>query len=158
QPADGAHPGAHPPAGGARPAQAARARGQRAPALLPLRLIPPRPADPDPPGDLGRAGAPPGYGPPGTGRATGSGMESPRPINPQYDDKGKGGAGIVPDLSARTVVAVFEGPDGGDAAQAAASLLRQRGVSDQDVSLVRRGHETPPAASADDTKAGTGTV
>jgi hypothetical protein len=87
-------------------------------------------------------------------------METPRPINPQYDDEGKGDAGIVPDLSKRTVVAVFDGADGagGGAAQAAAAALRQRGVAEEDISLVRRGEETPPAASADDTKAGAGTA
>jgi hypothetical protein len=85
-------------------------------------------------------------------------MESPRPINPQYDDKGKGDAGIVPNLSTRTVVAVFDGPDAPERARSAAAVLRQRGVSDEDVSLVRQGQETPPVESADDTKSGAGTV
>jgi hypothetical protein len=85
-------------------------------------------------------------------------MDSPRPIDPQYDDNGKGEAGIVPDLSARTVVAVFDGPDGAAAARSAAAALGERGVSAQDISLVRQGQETPPAASAEDTRAGAGTV
>jgi hypothetical protein len=85
-------------------------------------------------------------------------MESPRPIDPQYDDQGKGDAGIVPDLNARTVVAVFDGPDSAGSAQSAAAALGERGVSAQDISLVRQGEETPPAASAENTKAGAGTV
>ncbi|HEX2515280.1 MAG TPA: hypothetical protein VH257_11275 [Chloroflexota bacterium] len=82
-------------------------------------------------------------------------MESSKPLNPRYDDPGKGDAGAVPDLDARTVVAVF---DDVSAAAAAATALRQRGVSDDDLSIVRRGEETPPPQSADETKSGTGTV
>jgi hypothetical protein len=82
-------------------------------------------------------------------------METRKPLNPRYDDPGKGDAGAVPDLAARTVVAVF---DDADAATAAAAAVRQRGVADDDLSIVRRGEETPPAQSADDTKSGTGTV
>jgi hypothetical protein len=82
-------------------------------------------------------------------------METPRPINPRYDDPGKGPAGSVPDLRARTVVAVFDDPA---EAEAAATALRQRGVPDGDISVVRRGEETPPPQSADETKSGTGTI
>ena len=85
-------------------------------------------------------------------------MESPRPINPQYDDKGKGDGGIVPDLNARTVVAVFDGQDGADAALAAAAQLRERGVADADISIVRQGEGSAPAESSENTKAGAGTV
>jgi hypothetical protein len=82
-------------------------------------------------------------------------METPRPINPRYDDPGKGPDGSVPDLRARTVVAVFDGSAG---AEAAAAALRQRGVPDEDISVVRRGEETPPPQSADETRSGAGTV
>jgi hypothetical protein len=82
-------------------------------------------------------------------------MDAPRPLNPRYDDQGKGEAGIVPDLEARTVVAVF---DDVAAAEAAAGALHRRGLSDADISLVRQGEETPPPQSADETKSGAGTV
>jgi hypothetical protein len=82
-------------------------------------------------------------------------MDTTRPLNPRYDDPGKGDAGAVPDLAARTVVAVF---DDAAAATRAATALRQRGVSDDDLSIVRQGEETPPPQSADDTKSGSGTV
>jgi hypothetical protein len=82
-------------------------------------------------------------------------MDTPRPLNPQYDDRGKGAAGALPELDARTVVAVF---DDSEAAMAAAAALRQQGVSDEHLSLVRQGEAAPPPRSADETKSGAGTV
>lgn len=82
-------------------------------------------------------------------------LESERPLNPQYDDAGQGQAGAVPDLATRTVVAVF---DSQASAERAAGALRERGIPEGDISVVRKGEETAPAQSAEQTESGSGTV
>ncbi|MGH2370630.1 MAG: DUF3341 domain-containing protein, partial [Chloroflexota bacterium] len=68
---------------------------------------------------------------------------------------GQGPLGAVPNLQRRTVIGVF---DRYQQADAAAAALREAGHTDEQVSVVRREEGSPPAESADETKAATGTV
>jgi hypothetical protein len=87
------------------------------------------------------------------------GTQNPRVDAPGYDDRGQGPLGLVPDLSARTVVAVF---DRFDQANASFDVLRNAGYSPDDVSIVRQGEDgappQAPAQGAGETKATAGTV
>jgi hypothetical protein len=72
-----------------------------------------------------------------------------------YDDRGKGRAGSVPDLQARTVVAVFDRQrDVDDALRA----LQDSGHAPEDISVVLRDEGTPPQLSADESQSGKGTL
>jgi hypothetical protein len=73
----------------------------------------------------------------------------------KYDDRGRGVAGIVPDLQVRSVVAVFDHTSDVDDAVRA---LQQEGYQAEDISVVRRGEGTPPQLSADNSHADKGTI
>ena len=77
-----------------------------------------------------------------------------RPIGTvQYDDRGQGPSGVVPNLTARSVVAVF---DRFEDADAAAQALQRAGYPADQISVVQGPAGTPPAISASDTKTGQG--
>ena len=71
----------------------------------------------------------------------------------QYDDRGEGPSGVVPNLEARSVVAVF---DRFEDADAATHELQQAGYAADHISVVRGPAGTPPAISASDTQASKG--
>jgi hypothetical protein len=71
------------------------------------------------------------------------------------DDPGSGPQGIVPDLSARIVIGVFEHAD---AAQAAMKDLEAAGYAHDDISLVMQQPGRPPEIGAGETKANEGIV
>jgi hypothetical protein len=71
------------------------------------------------------------------------------------DDPGSGPQGIVPDLSARIVIGVFEHVD---AAQAAMKDLESVGYAHEDISLVMQQPGSPPEIGAGETKADQGMV
>jgi hypothetical protein len=73
----------------------------------------------------------------------------------QYDDRGEGPSGVVPNLAARSVVGVFDRFEDADAAMH--ELLRA-GYGADHISVVRGPAGTPPAVSASDTKASAGTA
>jgi len=73
----------------------------------------------------------------------------------QYDDRGQGPAGAVPNLGARSVIGVF---DRFEDADAAAGALQRSGFSPDKISVVRSGADTAPARSAGDTRATEGTA
>ena len=81
--------------------------------------------------------------------------ENPPVGTVQYDDRGQGPAGAVPNLDARSVVGVFD--SFGDADDAAFALQRA-GFPPDHISVVRGGGDTPPARSAEDTRASEGTA
>jgi len=71
------------------------------------------------------------------------------------DDPGTGPQGVVPDLSARIVIGVFEHVD---AAQAALKDLEAASYAHDDISLVMRQPGGPPEIGAGETKADQGMV
>jgi len=73
----------------------------------------------------------------------------------QYNDRGQGPAGAVPNLAARSVIGVF---DRFEDADAAATALQRSGFPPDKISVVRGGADTPPARSASDTRATEGTA
>ncbi|HEX2032613.1 MAG TPA: general stress protein [Chloroflexota bacterium] len=80
---------------------------------------------------------------------------NPRVEAPQYDDRGRGPLGAVPNLEARTVVGVFERRE---EATAAAQALRDAGYSGEEISVVHQDESVAPVRSAEETKSGSGTV
>src|SRR5687767_3390120 len=95
-----------------------------------------------------QSGAPGGAG--GAG-----GIESQRVEAPGYDDAGQGALGAVPRLEQRTVSGTF---DTIRQANIAADALRQAGYSADDISVVQQAEGAAPAQSAEQTKAGKGSV
>lgn len=68
---------------------------------------------------------------------------------------GSGPAGVVPNLGARTVVGVFDGLEG---AEAAARGLQAAGFSQQDFSIAQQSAEAAPQVGAEHTRANRGIV
>jgi len=73
----------------------------------------------------------------------------------QYDDRGTGPSGVVPNLAARSVVGVF---DRFEDANAATQALQRAGYTPDDISVVQGPAGTPPPVSASDTKSREGTA
>ncbi len=73
----------------------------------------------------------------------------------KYDDPGVGPGGLVPNLQALSVVAIF---DRYEQAEAAIDALERRGYRRADLSVVRRGRGTPPELPANNTEADKGAV
>lgn len=89
------------------------------------------------------------------GAGTAGGIESPRVETPGYDDAGQGAMGAVPSLEQRTVSGIF---DTVRQANIAADAVRQAGYSADDVSVVQQEEGAAPAQSAEQTKAGKGSI
>lgn len=91
-----------------------------------------------------------------SGAAGGAGgTESPRVEAPGYDDAGQGALGAVPHLEQRTVSGIF---DTVRQANVAADAVRQAGYSAADITVVQQEEGAAPVQSAEQTKAGKGSV
>jgi hypothetical protein len=73
----------------------------------------------------------------------------------QFDDRGEGPSGTVPNLATRSVIGVF---DRFEDADAAAQALQSAGSAADQISVVQGQPGTPPARSASGTKSGQGTA
>jgi hypothetical protein len=76
-------------------------------------------------------------------------------MNAKDPTAGKGEAGVVPNLEARTAVGVF---DRAEDADRGARALQAQGFAADDISVVCKGSDSAPPVGAEETKSGAGTA